>query len=498
MDPMIVVWLALALLLVLLASRVPVAFALMVSGAVGLLILEGVGYTETTLGRIPYQTPARYILIVVPLFIAMGVFVKHGSLADDAFAVAKPLLRRLPGGLALVTIATCAAFAAISGSSVATAAAVGPTAIREMRRDGYDVAFAAGVVGSAGTLGVMIPPSIALVLYGIVTGESIGLMLLAGIVPGLVTALAFSLAVVVVAILRPQVVGRARQQAAGWLEDEGGARQPQLEPAVAHSTDREGAPGSVDVTGAATPGPAATDVAVQQAGYVAGASRSLLVRTLSVLRVGVLFVAVMGGIYSGVMTASEAAAVGALLALLFLLWDAWRARPGVWTVVREAVEEAVSLTSMVFALLIGAALFTLFVVVAGLPRRFAEWVTALEMAPWLIVALFLLALLPLGMFLDPISMLLITVPLMYPVVIELGYEGVWFGILIVKMVELALITPPVGLNPYVVAGSVPGVTVSQAFRGVALFFFVDLVVIALLFAWPGLTMWVPGISSGGG
>lgn len=497
---MTVVWLALAVLLLLLVCRVPVAFALLASGALGLLVLQGVDYTDGTLGRLPYQTPARYVLIVIPLFIAMGVFVKHGTLADDAFAAAKPVLRKLPGGLALVTIATCAGFAAISGSSVATVAAVGPTAIREMKRDGYDTAFAAGVVGSAGTLGVMIPPSIALVLYGIVSGESIGLLLIAGIVPGVLTALAFAVAVVVMALVRPEVAGRAKARATEWLESPVPETQEhgQQPASVSMAADTLKSSPKNDATVVMPPNsPPALDDGYspdnEQQNY-----RSAAVRVLSLARVGLLFVAVMGGIYSGLMTASQAAAVGALLALGFLLWDAWRARPGVWATLRDAIAEAVSLSSMVFALLIGSAIFSLFIVVAGVPRQFAVWVTGLEMAPWMIVAMILLALLPLGMFLDPISMLLIAVPLTYPVVIELGYEGIWFGILIVKMVELALMTPPVGLNPYVVAGSAPGVTVGEAFRGITLFFFVDLLVIAVLFAFPALVMWLPGLSSGGG
>lgn len=472
MDPMTVVWLALAVLLALLIFRVPVAFALLVSGALGLLALQGFSYTDVTLGRIPYQTPARYVLVVIPLFIAMGVFVKHGTLADDAFAVAKPLLRKFPGGLALVTIASSSMFAAISGSSVATVAAVGPTAIKEMKSDGYQTAFAAGVVASAGTLGVMIPPSIALVLYGIVTGESIGLLLIAGIVPGLVTAAAFSMGVIVLALVRPQVVGKASRAVVAAIHGPVNRQSPGADQQRAVAIDAESAETVHD--------------------------KSLLVRLLSLGRVALLFVAVIGGIYSGMLTASQAAAAGALLALGFLLWDAWRDRPGVWSAVYHALEEAVKLSSMVFALLIGSAVFTLFIVVAGLPQEFARWATDLQLAPWMIVAIILLGMLPLGMFLDPISMLLVAVPLTYPVVTELGYEGIWYGILIVKMVELALITPPVGLNPYVVAGASRGVTVGDAFRGVFFFFIIDMLVIVLLFAWPGLTMWLPSLSSGGG
>lgn len=460
MDPIAATIVAFLVLLALLACRVPVAIGLLASGALGLVLLKGFAFAEGTLGRLPYQTPARYVLVVIPLFIAMGVFAKHGSLAEDAFAAVKPLLRKVPGGLGIATIASCAGFGAISGSSVATVASVGPIAVREMKSEGYQTSFAAGIVGAAGTLGVMIPPSIALVLYGIITGESIGLLLIAGIVPGLVTALVYSAAIVARVLTNPAVGGR-----------------PPRGMAHVAAAERESS-GTGTGTGGTTTAPA---------------PRLGLGRLLSLSRIVLLFLVVMGGIYLGVMTPSEAAAMGAALALLFLMYDAWRARGGFWRTVSTAFGEAISLTSMVFALLIGAAIFTLFIVTAGVPATFTAWAVELALPAWVVVAVLLLAFVPLGMFLDPISMLLIGVPLTYPVVTALGYDGIWYGILIVKMVELALITPPVGLNPYVVAGSCEGVTVSEAFRGASWFFGLELLTIAIFFAFPGMITWLPGL-----
>ncbi|MEX2291084.1 MAG: TRAP transporter large permease [Mycobacteriales bacterium] len=462
MDPIAATVIAFVVLLAFLACRVPVAIGLLASGALGLFLLRGFSFAEGTLGRLPYQTPSRYVLVVIPLFIAMGVFAKHGSLAEDAFAAAKPLLRKVPGGLGIATIASCAGFGAISGSSVATVASVGPIAVREMKSEGYQTSFAAGIVGAAGTLGVMIPPSIALVLYGIITGESIGLLLIAGIVPGLVTAAFYSVAIVGRVLVNPSVGGRTHRRGRSGAV-----------------TEHDSSPADVR----ASSGSGSTAVAV--------VPRLGLAQLLSLSRIVVLFLVVMGGIYLGVMTTSEAAAVGASLALLFLLYDAWRERPGIWRTVSSAFGEAISLTSMVFALLIGSAIFTLFIVTAGIPATFTTWATGLTLPAWLVVAVLLLAFVPLGMFLDPISMLLIGVPLTYPVVMALGYDGIWYGILIVKMVELALITPPVGLNPYVVAGSCEGVTVSQAFRGASWFFALELATIAMFFAFPGLVTWLP-------
>lgn len=460
MDPIAATIVAFVVLLALLACRVPVAIGLLASGALGLVLLKGFAFAEGTLGRLPYQTPARYVLVVIPLFIAMGVFAKHGSLAEDAFAAVKPLLRKVPGGLGIATIASCAGFGAISGSSVATVASVGPIAVREMKSEGYQTSFAAGIVGAAGTLGVMIPPSIALVLYGIITGESIGLLLIAGIVPGLVTALVYSAAIVTRVLANPSVGGRPPRGMSGV--------------AAVERDSSQAATGNGETKTAPAP-------------------RLGLGRLLSLSRIVLLFLVVMGGIYLGVMTPSEAAAMGAALALLFLMYDAWRERGGFWRTVAMAFGEAISLTSMVFALLIGAAIFTLFIVTAGVPATFTAWAVELALPAWVVVAVLLLAFVPLGMFLDPISMLLIGVPLTYPVVTALGYDGIWYGILIVKMVELALITPPVGLNPYVVAGSCEGVTVSEAFRGASWFFGLELLTIAIFFSFPGMITWLPGL-----
>lgn len=466
MDTLTIVSIALAVLFALIVVRVPIALALLAAGVTGLLLLRDLDYALATAATVAYDTPARYVLIVIPMFIAMGIFAKHGSFARDAFALAERLLRRVRGGLAMATVTTCAGFAAVSGSSVATVAAIGPLAIREMRRHGYSVTLAAGVVGASGTLGVLIPPSVVLVLYGIVSGESIGALLIAGIVPGILSAIMYFLAIYYWGLRRPELMGI------------GVAR--------------------VDADAHADPVPAeGTSTAAGAARQVAGVDDVLPLTfgaaSYTLSRIVILMIVVVGGIYSGIVTATEAAALGAIVALAFFFVDAVQGRQGVWAPFRDATLESVSLTSMAFALLVGAAVFTFFLVLAGVPKMFTDWVIALPIPDSVIVLIILAAFIPLGMFLDPISMMLIAVPLVHPVVTEMGYDGVWFAILVVKTIEIGLVTPPFGMNAFVVAGASKDVTVEQSFAGVLRFLPVDVLTILVLFLFPQIVLWLPGL-----
>jgi C4-dicarboxylate transporter DctM subunit len=451
------VGLVLVLLVVLLVSEVPVAFSLGAAGTVGLVLLESTSLTATTLGRLPFQATSRYSLIIVPMFIFMGMLAMHGGIAEDVFALGDRLLRRLPGGLGLATIVACAAFAAVSGSSVATVATVGRMSIAQMRKYGYDIAFAAGIVGAAGTLGVLIPPSVILVIYGIITGESIGALLIAGILPGLLSAFLYAAAVILRVKRNPSLIDATR-----------------IEPAAIESPlvaeDQAGPDGADELTPAATP----------------------LRQLVSLARIAVLFGAVVGGIYTGLFTATESAALGGFAALLMIVVHFVRRSPReLLATVLSAARESASMTSMIFAILVGASLFTFFLVRAGVPTTFTNWVLGLPISPTLVVVFLLLMMIPLGMALDPVSILLISIPLAYPVIRELGFDGLWFGILTVKMIELGLITPPVGLNAYVVSGSVDGVSVEQAFRGLSFFFSIDVVTVAVLMLFPSIVTWLP-------
>lgn len=435
MSPDLVVIAVIGLFLLLLALEMPVAWALATSGGIGLIVLQGMGVTQSTLGAVPYSTTAVFSLTVVPMFILMGTFALHGHIAEQLFNIAERTIGRVGGGLGVATVAACAGFAAVTGSSLATAATVGRIAVGEMRTHGYPASFAVGIVAAAGTLGAMIPPSVLLVIYGIITGEPIGALLIAGIIPGVISALLY---VVFILIRGPKLVDPTRSAAA--------------------SRPRGG---------------------------------PLPYRAL--YRAALLFAVVVGGIYSGVFTATESGALGALVALLLMLLEL--RRDGIKVIrarLADALREAASITSMSFAILVGAGIFTAFLVAARIPTRFTSWVLGFEAEPWVIVVAILLIMIPFGMALDPLSILVITMPLAHPVVTALGFDGVWFGILVIKMIELGLITPPVGVNVYIVTGSVPGVTAEQGFRGVLPFGLVDLLTVAIFFVFPALVLWLPG------
>lgn len=429
--------------------RVPIAISLLVSGLLGLLVLPGGAQPSSVVRALPFTQTANFTWSIIPMFILMGALVSSTGMVTSLFALAAKLTARIPGGIGAAAIAACAGFAAVSGSSVATSATMAPIAVREMSARGYRVPFATALVASAGTLGVLIPPSIILVLYGIVAGEPIGTLLLAGIVPGIISAVVLMGTVVLLRVLRPRTV-----------------------------MTEAGLSGTPDID-------FADDVPDKLVMHGLGA----------VVRLGVLFAVVIGGIYTGLMTTTESAAAGAFVALLIALIDHRKRRgSGAGKEIGEAFKQAASQTGMLFLILIGSAVFTYFFLIAGAPTAVAEWIIGLNLPPLGVVALILLALIPLGMFLEPFSIVLIVVPLAYPVVVtDLGFSGIWFGILMVKMVELSLITPPVGLNVFVSVGVLKGlVSTTQAFRAVIWFVVADLFLIALFLLVPELvTAWLP-------
>lgn len=459
MNPDLIVGLAIVVLLLLMFMRVPVGLALAASGLLGLLLLRNVRIVEATAESVPYTSTARYAYIVVPMFILMGTLANQSGLASSVFQLASRALRRLPGGLGIASVLTCGVFAAISGSSVATVASIGPIAVREMRARGYEPRFAAGIIAGAGTLGVLIPPSIILVLYAIISGEQVSAMLLAGFLPGLVSIVVYSFLVVFRSL-------RAKIEApvpAGVGVGPGGA--------ATGETGSAGAP-DMEIT---------KDVALSGVG--------------ALLRIVVVFAIVIGGLYTGFFTASEASALGALAIFLLALVDGRRlGLRGLLTRLKDAFSEAATLSSMAFFVVMGAAFFSFFLISARTPARLSDWVLSLGVPGWLVVVMLLALMIPLGMFLDSLSCLLIIVPLAHPIITELGFSGIWFGILMVKMVELGMITPPVGLNVFVIAGAVKDITVEQAFRGVTLFMLGDLIIVALLFLFPWIVLVVPELA----
>jgi len=430
MEPITAGVLMIVLLLVLLSIGLPIAFSLGISGAICIYMVTGWDTTYGFLSTTPFNTSASWLYVVLPLFILMGMLSYSAGINQDAFTIANYWVGRIKGGLAMATIIACSIFGATSGSSIAAAATMGKLAIPEMRRYKYSMEMAAGCVAGGGTLSVMIPPSGILVIYGIITEESIGRLLIAGLLPGLLSAFIYMVGIYIWCTIKPTI---------------------------------------------APP----TDVSV-----------SWRVRIAS-LRNGygavLIFGVVMGGIYTGIFTPTEAGAFGAGVALILLLVKS-KSR---FYSLREGLTETAKVTCMFFTIVICAHFFTLGLTVSGIPRTLVTYLTNLNMHPNVILVMLLLVYLPLGMFLDTVSLLFLTLPILFPVVKSLGFSGIWFGILVTKLIEVSLITPPLGLNVYVIKGILPEVEIGTIFRGCIPFLVMDILTLMILFLFPQIVLWLP-------
>lgn len=459
-------------LLFLLLAGIPVAIALGSTGIIGLLILEGFDLASNVIAGTSYTAVGKANLVVVPMFILMGMLTLHSGIAEQLFAMASRVLKKLPGGLAVSTIFASAGFGAVTGSSLASVGTLGRTAITEMIRHGYNKSFASAAVAVSGSLAVLIPPSIILVLYGSITGESVGALLMAGIVPGIISAAGLAGFAILRAWRKPslvsgnQVVLAATAGGSGTLPD-GGRTLPA---------------GGGGIVPADSP---ADDGIHLSAG---SAIRAVVALVL-------IFTIVIGGIYSGFFTPSESAAVGAVVALLLLVTQYMKRPKELISNLSLALRETISLNSMIFLILVGAGIFSYFLVAAGVPSALSEFVVGVPVAPELTVILLLLVLIPGGMFLDSISLLVITAPLVYQPIMDLGFDGIWLGILMVKLIELGMITPPIGLNAFVTAGTTPGLHVDEVFKGIFPYYIADFAIIAVLFAFPEIVTFLPEMSS---
>lgn len=468
-----VIVLVLVALLVLLAIRMPIALALGVAGALGLVLLRGTGYAESTLGAAPFTQTYSFSLTIIPMFILMGLFAVRARVAQFVFTVAAHVTRRAPGGLGVATVMACAGFAAVSGSSIGTAATMSKLSVGEMRSHGYPASMATALVAVAGTLGVMIPPSTFLVLYAIMTSTSVAQVLAAGVLPGILSALAYVAYIMLVGArrigrstdvddLRVAVTAAAREAGSAAAEERAGG-------AVATATRARSAAGTA-------PEPRLRDLPWRGVVYIA-----------------VLFAIVLGGMYSGVFTSTESAAIGALAAVVILVIENRREGVrGVLAHIKGALLDTGATTSMVFFIVVGSSILSAFFVAARVPESITTWVSSLGLPPQLAMALLLACLIPLGMVLESLSILVITVPILFPIATELGFEAVWLGIMIVKLIELGMVTPPVGINAFVVAGA-SGVRSETVFKGVLPLFLVDLAVTAVLFLFPAISLFLPSL-----
>jgi tripartite ATP-independent transporter DctM subunit len=416
-------------LLLLMALRMPIGIAMLLVGIVGFAILNGPQAALAALGSYPYQYAAVYDFAVIPLFVLMGNLGSVSGMARDLYAAAYSWIGHVRGGLAHATILACAGFAAVSGSSVASAVTMGKVCLPEMRRYNYSHRLATGVIAAGGTLGILIPPSTAFVIYGLLTEQSIGKLLLAGILPGLLLMAIFMVTVAV------------------WMRF-----KPQYGP----------------------PGPRASWS--ERGQRLLGAGPMLTIVVISI-----------GGIYVGAFSPSQAAAVGAALAFGYAIW---RRSLGNGNLSKILIE-TVNTTALVFLILIGALVFGPFLALSGLPEKIAQSLAGLDVPRVVILILILSVYILLGTFLEGFSMLVLTLPIVFPIINALGYDPIWFGVIMVIVLEMGLIDPPVGINVFIVKGLVPDVPMSEIFAGIVPFWFAMMVCIAVLIMFPEIATFIP-------
>jgi tripartite ATP-independent transporter DctM subunit len=411
--------------------RMPLAFSMGLVGIVGIGLTRGWMPALASTAQVVQETGFAYTLSVIPLFILMGNFVARAGLAHELFHAAYTFIGHRRGGLAHATIAACAGFGAICGSSIATAATMSKVAYPSMKKLGYSDALSTGVIASGGTLGIMIPPSTIMVIYGIVTETHIGKLFAAGVIPGILTAILLMLAVVIMT-----------------------------------SQDPEHAPAGEKFTWG------------QRMDALRGIWGVLL-----------LVIVVLGGIYGGVFTATEGAGMGAAGAFLF----AWARKALTWDSLIDILVESARTTGMLFTLLIAATVFANFVNFTTMPGDLKEWITHLGLSPIMVVGAMMVIYIVLGTVMEELTMVLLTIPLFFPIVVQLGFDPVWFGVLIVMVIQIGLISPPVGMNLFVLNTLLPKVGLGTIFRGCWPFVAMQVVTLAILLFFPSLSLYLPSL-----
>jgi tripartite ATP-independent transporter DctM subunit len=411
--------------------RVPVAISMALVGILGTVLLMDWNTASYLMANLPFESIYPYSLAVVPLFIFMGVFASYSGLSGNLYRGIVAFMGHRPGGLASATIGACAVFGAICGSSLATCATMGRVAFPEMKARGYSDSLAGASIAAGGTLGVLIPPSILLVIYALLTEQSIGALFAGAMIPGILAALLYMLAI------RLQVL-----------------RTPELGPATERIRWRNRWPALFQMWDAI-----------------------------------LLILLVIGGIYAGLFSPTEAAAVGAGGAILF---TAIRRKLS-WVVLKSGISETASMTGMIFLVLIGASLFNLFIEASEMTNALVTLITASDLPPIAVIIVMLCFYVVLGCFMDSLSMILLTVSPAFGIVTGLGYDPIWFGVLLVSVVEIGLITPPIGMNLFVIVGVSKGLTLAKVSKGILPFVTADFVRIILILAVPGLVLWLPGM-----
>jgi tripartite ATP-independent transporter DctM subunit len=431
MTPLAIGYLGIVVLLVILFCGVHIGIAMGVVGFLGMVCVNNWTAGLMVLKTVPYTTFSNYGLSVVPLFILMGIVCYHAGISKDLYESVHKWLGHLRGGLAMATVGACASFAAVSGSSLATAATMGTVALPEMKRYKYDPALATGCIAAGGSIGILIPPSVPLIIYGILANQSVGKLFIAGFIPGILEALFYIITIAILCRLRPEI---------------------------------------------GPPGP----------------KTSFLEKVVSLKAtwgVLLLFIIVIGGIYLGIFSPTEAAGVGACGACLFALA---RGRLN-WSNFKASLLGAVRTTSMIFVILLGAMVLGYFLAATRLPFELATIIGGLPVNRYVILILILVIFILLGCVMDSLAIIILTVPIFYPLTEALGFDPIWFGILVVRAAEIGLITPPVGMNVFIIKGIAKDVRMFTIFRGIFPFIMADLCHVALILSVPQVALFLPNL-----
>jgi len=426
MSSQLIGFISIAILFVLITLGCPIGLAMILVGAAGFAAIVGLEPALNILETGAFETASNYSLTLIPLFLLMGNLISQSGLSKDLFLAAKRFTGNWNGGLAIAGVSASAAFSAVSGSSLATASTMTRVAYPEMIAHGYDKRLAAGSLAAGGTLGIMIPPSIALLLYALITEQSVTSMFLAGLLPGILAFSLYIITVIIMAIFWKPIDNKQSQQDLGSL--------------------------------------------------------GLAIKRFS--PIALLFGLVMGGLYGGFFTPTEAGGAGAALALIFALW-----RKTSWNKLKQAFTETIRLTATIFIILIGAEIFGYLLSVSQISFEMINFFTAHDFSAGQILATILLFYIIMGFFMESLSMILLTVPIFYPLIIQTGIDPIWFGILVVVTVEMGLLTPPVGMNLFVVKDAAKDIELSDVIKGVMPFFIADIVRLLLLIIFPVITLY---------
>lgn len=432
MTPELIGILGIALLLVLFLLKVPVAIGLLIVGFVGYSAIRGIDIGLTQLGSAPFETASSYSLSVIPLFILMGMLLSYSGLGKDLFRAVDSWVGHISGGLAMATIGTSAIFSSISGSVNATTATMAKITLPEMEKYNYKPSLSTSAIAAGGTLGVLIPPSVLLILYGVLTGEVIGALLIAGIVPGILQVALFGLTIYIL-VKRDPELAPTRAEKASFLDR------------IKISKD--------------------------------------------VIPVFIIFLISIGGIYLGIFTPTEAAAIGAFAAFLFAIIT----RRLNLKRLLQALDESIRLTAMIFLILIGTTLFSQFLSISRIPVKLTSFIGELSVSPYLILTLILIVYLILGMFIEGLSIFVLTLPIVYPLIIDLGFSGLWFGIVMVMIVNIGLLTPPLGLNVFIIKGVANHIPMNSIFKGVIPMIIAMVISIVIIIIFPEIVTFLPDL-----